>query len=666
MKIIKNIFIDIPAFFSKNSFTGDVNVTKDALAIKESIKNIILTVFNERPFDPEFGTNVTTGLFENPTDFSFYIENTISSALERYEPRIKLTGIKTSFENRTLNIDVEYKLINPNTASSDDYNVSGSLSIGVYVPRKIPETLNYNIDLDHEKRMFGLIPIGAIGQNTDWTGWTDTIISTYQGNPDVGTRAYAWEADPSFPNVSSPWHNIIYENIIDIYRWGGRAFHLNCPFGGFDYTFFLTQEIRKRTLLTVVDDKKNCPARWKGFKEAVRSLIEGNLAPSGKLPINEPCNVMIYHPTNRGYYVYRNLSNALWDSLGATTEQRDLGYYEYLNSWVADLIDMKGRTTNSAKLIITMDATSPSATPETLHLYRTMPDYRSDALELADWYVFNKLRDNGIEVFYESRTEKIINQANVPLIGTGTVGSASNVGWAKNGFAAEEYWLWFSDPSSDDVIYDNHVSNAETQAIFRYPLANFPVPASTNKDPYGTIVTVKFNSTTKTLVNPSPALSYIFSPHFDVWSIYILSDNYRKYYNLKNNTNTFSGVLVNTPNYVSYFPERYTNQSYCIANYSSADPKMNYRRISASNAQLRPLFDSASFLANPSAYNSGFWTTSGINYWDTNVKTNSFSNFLTFLHNYSLVLAPKSATDWAGATYGSSSDYLANNTIVLV
>ena len=111
MKIIKNIFIDIPAFFSKNSFTGDVNVTKDALAIKESIKNIILTVFNERPFDPEFGTNVTTGLFENPTDFSFYVENSIGTALVRYEPRIRLLSLNTSFSGRTLSVDIKYELV---------------------------------------------------------------------------------------------------------------------------------------------------------------------------------------------------------------------------------------------------------------------------------------------------------------------------------------------------------------------------------------------------------------------------------------------------------------------------------------------------------------------------------------------------------------------------
>ena len=122
-------------FFSKNSFTGDVNVRKDALAIKDSIKNILLTLFNERPFDPEFGTNIISGLFENPNDFSFYVENTISTSLERYEPRIKLVSIKTSFEGRMLTIDINYKFINPTTATQSEYEIFDSLSLGVNTSR---------------------------------------------------------------------------------------------------------------------------------------------------------------------------------------------------------------------------------------------------------------------------------------------------------------------------------------------------------------------------------------------------------------------------------------------------------------------------------------------------------------------------------------------------
>jgi len=108
MKLFKNIYTDIPMFFSKNTFTGDINLKKDNNAIKESIKNIVLTLNYERPFDSEFGTPAAASLFENPSDFGFYVENAIAAAITRYEPRVKLTKITSSFDDKTVTIDIQY------------------------------------------------------------------------------------------------------------------------------------------------------------------------------------------------------------------------------------------------------------------------------------------------------------------------------------------------------------------------------------------------------------------------------------------------------------------------------------------------------------------------------------------------------------------------------
>ena len=96
-------------FFTRNIFTGDVNAKKDLLAIKESVKNIILTNTHERPFDSEFGTNATIGMFENINDFSFYVENNISVAIALYETRVNLTNITSSMTDRSVSINIEYK-----------------------------------------------------------------------------------------------------------------------------------------------------------------------------------------------------------------------------------------------------------------------------------------------------------------------------------------------------------------------------------------------------------------------------------------------------------------------------------------------------------------------------------------------------------------------------
>lgn len=95
-------------FFSKNTFTGDINLKKDNNAIKEAIKNIVLTLNFERPFDSEFGTPAAASLFENPSDFGFYVENAIAAAITRYEPRVKLSKITSTFDDKTVTIDIQY------------------------------------------------------------------------------------------------------------------------------------------------------------------------------------------------------------------------------------------------------------------------------------------------------------------------------------------------------------------------------------------------------------------------------------------------------------------------------------------------------------------------------------------------------------------------------
>ena len=108
--------------------------------------------------------------------------------------------------------------------------------------------------------------------------------------------------------------------------------------------------------------------------------------------MTEPCNVMIYLSTNRGYIPYRVKSNDFWNSLPGTTDtKKDEEYYEYLDAWIADLISIKSSISGVGKLYITLDAISPSATPSNISHWRSIDDYKSDALELSDWYIFNRL-----------------------------------------------------------------------------------------------------------------------------------------------------------------------------------------------------------------------------------------------------------------------------------
>ena len=55
MSLISKSFRDFSLTFEKNAVTNDILSLKNESAIKESVKNIVLYNFYEKPFDPFFG-----------------------------------------------------------------------------------------------------------------------------------------------------------------------------------------------------------------------------------------------------------------------------------------------------------------------------------------------------------------------------------------------------------------------------------------------------------------------------------------------------------------------------------------------------------------------------------------------------------------------------------
>ena len=63
-------YIDFDFDFSANTETGDIFKKKDANAVKCSVRNLILTDFYERPFQPFLGSGVAQLLFELSDDIT--------------------------------------------------------------------------------------------------------------------------------------------------------------------------------------------------------------------------------------------------------------------------------------------------------------------------------------------------------------------------------------------------------------------------------------------------------------------------------------------------------------------------------------------------------------------------------------------------------------------
>ena len=112
--MISKSFRDFSLTFEKNAVTNDILALKNEAAIKESVKNIVLYNFYEKPFDPFFGGNIIGLLFENSTPtMELEIKSRIEESVEVYEPRVTAVSVQVEFEpdRNELNCSVRYLIL---------------------------------------------------------------------------------------------------------------------------------------------------------------------------------------------------------------------------------------------------------------------------------------------------------------------------------------------------------------------------------------------------------------------------------------------------------------------------------------------------------------------------------------------------------------------------
>ena len=82
-------FKDISLSFQPHPVTKDLGVLKNERAIMRSVRNIVETIPGEKFFNPIFGSDVRSQLFENASfAVAEIINQQITISLENFEPRI--------------------------------------------------------------------------------------------------------------------------------------------------------------------------------------------------------------------------------------------------------------------------------------------------------------------------------------------------------------------------------------------------------------------------------------------------------------------------------------------------------------------------------------------------------------------------------------------------
>jgi phage baseplate assembly protein W len=107
-------FKDISMTFQRNPLTNDLIALKNISAITRSVRNIIFTHPGEKPFDPEFGSQVSRMLFENADPInSIRMKREIEYCINRYEPRVLLTSVVVTpnYDSNSFDIGINYNII---------------------------------------------------------------------------------------------------------------------------------------------------------------------------------------------------------------------------------------------------------------------------------------------------------------------------------------------------------------------------------------------------------------------------------------------------------------------------------------------------------------------------------------------------------------------------
>lgn len=107
------IYSDLDLTFNKKP-SGDVYKKTDAAAVKQAVKNLLLTNTGEKPFDPYYGGDLNNILFELAGDTSnILLQEYISEAIRNYEPRARIISIvpNVSPDSNTARVRIEFQIV---------------------------------------------------------------------------------------------------------------------------------------------------------------------------------------------------------------------------------------------------------------------------------------------------------------------------------------------------------------------------------------------------------------------------------------------------------------------------------------------------------------------------------------------------------------------------
>lgn len=106
---------DLDLNFNIHPLKKDINRNLDEIAVVNSIKNIVSTNFFEKPFQPDYGSNVRRMLFENlDVITASALEREIQQSVTNFEPRVELLSVRVNadVDQNGFMVEMQFTILN--------------------------------------------------------------------------------------------------------------------------------------------------------------------------------------------------------------------------------------------------------------------------------------------------------------------------------------------------------------------------------------------------------------------------------------------------------------------------------------------------------------------------------------------------------------------------
>ena len=109
------IFSDLDLNFTAHPVTKDITRRYDDNAIKQSVKNLLLTRNYERPFHSEIGSPIRQLLFDNPGPmFNVMLKRAVIDVINNFEPRVNIIDVRVDdySDANQVYVTLEFSIVN--------------------------------------------------------------------------------------------------------------------------------------------------------------------------------------------------------------------------------------------------------------------------------------------------------------------------------------------------------------------------------------------------------------------------------------------------------------------------------------------------------------------------------------------------------------------------